>query len=851
MADPYASHFHELDQLPIDEKLEQCGKLIANELKAIQECKQQTVTHAASVEEAWRYVTTLAESADLYELVKVNEWKARLQRHCGEAFQAALDEGSSFRARLLAADQAIKDRWKGKGVWDLLGSMDLSHHISLHLMEKLSLLSSGMDYATACVKLKQTAQDRWDESVESKKAVCVRDVESLIQESNITTRKRKRKGKQPMEKAYQNHTNAASSLSTEHARAGAKVLRGDKPLTPRRSSVSSGTSIEMGRATHQEGLPDYDPDDEFGQDFRFNDDPPSSPPPSRPPSRPPSPPTPPTRLPVPTPQPSRCLEKEEENSSMDPTANPPSASPSDPPSVLHASSKAVLASPSASSRLGAPSTLEALDLGQGATTRDEDERQTRPFTLDLHTIRESDHEDEPCDQSSSTPPNPPASGPVAQTSHALPTNDMNGALSSLKDGQWLSSTAMQLIVASFDLPTDKYRVLDPAFIPDSARRLRTKASLRWDGAQIIIAPLNGKGHWTTCIANQATGQIRYFDSNRRPGQTPPEVVSAFAAFLDKSPPSTDTPASTSWDIEYCNNFQQTNGFDCGIHALIWILSYITDLPPPKRVNSKFWRRIFRTLIDVSEDDANVQDPRPASDGDSDFDCSKHSPGPRKSTDSVTSTDNSLAAQQSLILDDLSLVTQCLQDAHASCRLLSRAHQMIRDRSASHERTRSSLTAERQAYRMLQAAFDASAITTGHDAVARSLGLGPQQIDAHLTKLDHEAGHTTSMLRYWGRAQIYWASYSAGVKRRREQVLEQAGDQLEQLEEFRREQSRELDRMMGEMRRGMEMMHDEEDDVDNEKHEGDDVGDQKDEKDEKAEVGGEREAAFYFDESTSK
>lgn len=386
MADPYASHFHELDQLPISQKLERCGEVIADELKAIQESKQKINTHAVNVEEAWRYVTTLAESVALPELVKVNEWKTKLQRQWGEAFQAALEEGSSFRSRLLALDQAIKERWAGKGAWDLLGSMDLSHHISLHLMEKLSLLASGMDYPSACVKLKQTAQDRWDESVNVKKAVCVRDVESLIQQSNITVRKRKRK--QPMDMAYQNHANTASSLSTGDGPAGAKVLRVDKPFTPR-SSVSSGMSIELGRAIHQVDLADHDHDDELSHSFRLND-PPSSPPPS--PPSPPSPPNPPrdppilpTGLPDPTPQPSRLLEKEEENTTMDQTADPLSAPPSNPPSPPHASSKAARASPSASSRLVAPSTLQALE-------RDDDERQSRAFTLNLHTIRESDQD---------------------------------------------------------------------------------------------------------------------------------------------------------------------------------------------------------------------------------------------------------------------------------------------------------------------------------------------------------------------------------------------------------------------------------------------------------------------------
>lgn len=388
---------------------------------------------------------------------------------------------------------------------------------------------------------------------------------------------------------------------------------------------------------------------------------------------------------------------------------------------------------------------------------------------------------------------------------------------------------------------DIYRVLDPAFIPDSAQKLLAKTPLRLDGAQTIIAPMNRGGqHWTACIANQTTGQLRYFDSNSRRGQRPPNVVSAFAIFLGKSLQDKDTPAPTSRKIEHYNSFQQANAFDCGIHALIWILASTTDLPPPKRVSSKFWRRVFRTLIDMSEDDCDVKNPRPAFDGVSDFICSKQcrSQGPSKCTDSIDPADNSLAAQQSLILDDLGLLKQCLQDAHASCRLLSRAHQMILDRHTSHERTRASLTAERQSYRILQATFDASAITTGHDAVARSLRLGPQQIDAHLTKLDHEFGRTTSLLRYWGRAQTYWAFHLDGLIRRREQVSEQAGQQLEKLEEFRREQGRELDRMMGQVRRGIEVCNDDEDDEDNEDHE--DYEDN--EKDEIAGVGEEGEGA---------
>lgn len=96
-----------------------------------------------------------------------------------------------------------------------------------------------------------------------------------------------------------------------------------------------------------------------------------------------------------------------------------------------------------------------------------------------------------------------------------PTSDVQGALSTLQPGKWVSSTAIERVLSIFKVKD--IRVLDSTYvrIKDTKRFLERRKPLQFSPTEhSIIVVLDHLGHWTTAAIDLQTGSMDHFDSLR-------------------------------------------------------------------------------------------------------------------------------------------------------------------------------------------------------------------------------------------------------------------------------------------------------------------------------------------------
>lgn len=158
-------------------------------------------------------------------------------------------------------------------------------------------------------------------------------------------------------------------------------------------------------------------------------------------------------------------------------------------------------------------------------------------------------------------PSPSNSQKSSEAVQSVPSSDLQGALSSLKDGKWLSSTTIEQVLDLFTAAAEGYHLIDHTFIPiDALNTLENKKSPHIDpNEHTLILPILYKYHWTVSFWELNTGKVEMWDSRvvDVKDMKIEEILHAFGQFLKKKNRFTDL----SWNFEY-------KVFD----RAIWILS---------------------------------------------------------------------------------------------------------------------------------------------------------------------------------------------------------------------------------------------------------------------------------------
>ena len=182
--------------------------------------------------------------------------------------------------------------------------------------------------------------------------------------------------------------------------------------------------------------------------------------------------------------------------------------------------------------------------------------------------------------------------PVLRTSrrHKLPTTDLAGALSTLEPGQFLSATAVELVLST--CCPENARIIDSACFNLSANNM-TSSSLRPCGEYVVkvFLPIHYKNHWTLAVLDRYARILTHYNS------LPTE--STFRDALDRALPifmSDIAGDQTSFPVAYEKPCTQENSYDCGVHMLLTALGAFVNSVPAKSADTKLWRRIFRALL---------------------------------------------------------------------------------------------------------------------------------------------------------------------------------------------------------------------------------------------------------------
>jgi len=219
-----------------------------------------------------------------------------------------------------------------------------------------------------------------------------------------------------------------------------------------------------------------------------------------------------------------------------------------------------------------------------------------PPASDLSTVYEKDsylscdmtsHSNIQCE--STTPEY--AAARVLVKMHPVLSNDIH-ALTSLEEGQWLSSTAVELLLKR--CASDSVRVLDPSYlsIPEP-KKIITKSTLRLHGEDLLVIPLNHNNkHWTLAVMDVLKAEIEVYDSLGGEGHNhfrqATETLNRFTQFL--------YGRSSDWRITNVMCPQQANYHDCGVYVVVFAYYRILGLTLPDSIDSELWRKILRLSL---------------------------------------------------------------------------------------------------------------------------------------------------------------------------------------------------------------------------------------------------------------
>lgn len=195
-------------------------------------------------------------------------------------------------------------------------------------------------------------------------------------------------------------------------------------------------------------------------------------------------------------------------------------------------------------------------------------------------------------------------------------HDTKAVVAVLQDGQWLSDAAMSVFAQAWTAAATKTITMRSTFINPGLEASKTTRSLHaaiYAGhADTLACVLHSQNHWRALVAVPSEKTFRIYDSMRhshRPGSLhgshdPQHSALARLANLVFSetqvPPKDPTQDSQkSWTVEYPPTARQSNGYDCGVYAIVTLLRLTVGVDPAEELNAeeaKVWRLVLTALV---------------------------------------------------------------------------------------------------------------------------------------------------------------------------------------------------------------------------------------------------------------
>lgn len=152
------------------------------------------------------------------------------------------------------------------------------------------------------------------------------------------------------------------------------------------------------------------------------------------------------------------------------------------------------------------------------------------------------------------------------------------ALACLNDREWLNDEVINFLVAKLRLDADKDTwIPNTFFFPAVLRgspvdRWADRAGVNWKTLRCIIIPVHRVNHWAICSVDIREKKLMYYDSI---GQAPP----CFKKLIRYVSHNLGLPSSTSWRVKFSSAAKQTNDYDCGLYACLYMACQIHALLP--------------------------------------------------------------------------------------------------------------------------------------------------------------------------------------------------------------------------------------------------------------------------------
>ncbi|KAL8865828.1 MAG: hypothetical protein Q9174_006670, partial [Haloplaca sp. 1 TL-2023] len=170
-----------------------------------------------------------------------------------------------------------------------------------------------------------------------------------------------------------------------------------------------------------------------------------------------------------------------------------------------------------------------------------------------------------------------------------PQSTLAWAISSLAADEWLSTTAVDLLVRL--IPGEDTRIYDASFMRvDQPMSMQKQPNRSWPTVLGILPTIHQNNHWTLLVVDAAHNQVEFYNS------LPSKAYESEAEAAVKSWASVanvDRPEFRFQTQECC---VQPNSSDCGIMVLINAMQRILRLAVPSPIDLTLWRKIFHAVL---------------------------------------------------------------------------------------------------------------------------------------------------------------------------------------------------------------------------------------------------------------
>ncbi|KAL8798205.1 MAG: hypothetical protein Q9182_006864 [Xanthomendoza sp. 2 TL-2023] len=174
-----------------------------------------------------------------------------------------------------------------------------------------------------------------------------------------------------------------------------------------------------------------------------------------------------------------------------------------------------------------------------------------------------------------------ADGTLRLEDRRLPTTDREGALSTLRAGEWVSATAIELVLSMCFVDGVRvfhgFSLLHPTIADRRAR------------SQIILLPIHHQSHWILAKVDVESRLITMYDF-----LSDALIGVAEQALLHFCTPLVDD--KSTWSFIAVHSPTQNNNYDCGVFLLITALHILAQLDVPSSYNCDMWRTIFEAML---------------------------------------------------------------------------------------------------------------------------------------------------------------------------------------------------------------------------------------------------------------